>query len=406
MPKLSARHCVPHPLSPSLAGFMKITYVHTAPVPSLAANAVQVARMCAAFQAAGAETRLVQPAGGGTAAEIRAHYGLNVDFAVSRLRRLPLPASELLYGALATLLHGPRSAGIVYSRSPSVGMAAALLGQPFALEMHVPASAIRERLARRLSRLVVSPHFRGLIVISARLKEDYEQRYPALRGRVFVAHDGAEVAAPARPLPLQGAFKVGYVGQLYPGKGMEIIADLVPLCPWATFHIVGGAPGDVEDWRARLAGHANVIFHGHVRHADTPSWLEGMDAVLAPYLRVVRGVGGGSQNLAGWMSPLKIFEYMSRGKPIVASDLPVLREVLSHGENALLCPPEEPAAWASALLALKDDENLRARLGRQGEKDFLTRYTWDQRARGILETLGLEVALDPAESGTSNSSPM
>lgn len=366
---------------------MKITYVHNAPVPSLAANAVQVARMCAAFQSAGAETHLVQTADGGTAEEIRAHYALETGFAVSRLPRLPLPASELLYGALATLLYGPRSAGIVYSRSPSVGMAAALLGQPFALEMHVPASAIRERLARRLGRLVASPQFRGLIVISARLKEDYERRYPGLRGRIFVAHDGAAVAAPARPIPLQGAFRVGYVGQLYPGKGMEVIADLVPLCPWATFHIVGGAPGDVEEWRARLAGYANVIFHGHVRHADTASYIEGMDVVLAPYLRMVRGVGGGNQNLADWMSPLKIFEYMSRGKPIVASDLPVLREVLSHGQNALLCSPDDPGAWASALLALKDDEKLRTRIGRQGEKDFMARYTWDNRARAILNVI-------------------
>jgi glycosyltransferase involved in cell wall biosynthesis len=367
---------------------MKINYVHNAHVPSLAANAVQVARMCAAFEAAGAETRLVQPSGGGgSAEEIRAHYGLETGFATAHLPKLPLPASELVYGALAAALYGPRREGVLYTRAISVGAAAAFLGQPFVLEMHVSASAFRARKARRLARLIASPHFRAMIVISGKLKEDYERRYPALAGRVTVAHDGAEVATAAPPRPLEGAFKVGYVGQLYPGKGMEIIAELVPLCPWATFHVVGGAPGDVEAWRTRLSSHENVIFHGHVRHAETPGYLAAMDAVLAPYQRIVRGVGGGDQNLAEWMSPLKIFEYMSRGKAILASDLPVLREVLRDGENAVLCPPEDIAAWVAALRHLNDDENFRRRIGEQGEKDFLASYTWEQRARTILDAV-------------------
>ncbi|MEQ8268819.1 MAG: glycosyltransferase family 4 protein [Parvibaculum sp.] len=368
---------------------MKLTYVHTAPVPSLAANAVQVARMCAAFQAAGAAVTLVQPSGaGGTAAEIAAHYGLDAPFAARLVPMPPLPARELIYGALAVLLHGPGRAGVVYSRSVSVGMAAMALRQPFALEMHVPASAFRPRIAARLGRVVASPLFAGMVVISEKLKADYEARYPALRGRILVAHDGAEPAAEVAPAPLKGDFRVGYVGQLYPGKGMEIIAALVPLCPFATFHIVGGAPEDVVRWRAALAGHRNVVFHGHMRHADTPAYLAAMDAVLAPYLRVVRGIGGGErQNLADWMSPLKIFEYMARAKPIVASDLEVLREVLTDGENALLCAPEDIGAWASALARLHGDEIFRRRIGIRGQNDFLAHYTWDKRARAILGAL-------------------
>ena len=63
----------------------------------------------------------------------------------------------------------------------------------------------------------------------------------------------------------------------------------------------------------------------------------------APDIRVVFGVGGGT-NLADWISPLKMFEYMAQGKAIVASDLPMLREVLRNGENALLCDSDDPAA--------------------------------------------------------------
>ncbi len=367
---------------------MKLTYVHTAPVPSHAANAVQVTKMCAAFQAAGAETLLVQPAGaGGTAEEIAMHYGLDKRFAARRLIAPRVPGQELLFGALAAVLHSPGREGVIYTRSVSVAAGAAALGRWVALEMHLPASALRGRIARRLSRLIASPHFVGMIVISGKLREDFERRFPMLSGRILVAHDGADEVAEVLPAALSGDFRVGYIGQLYPGKGMEIIAKLAPLCPWATFHIVGGSTGDLEVWRARLAGQQNIIFHGSVRHADTGAYITGMDVVLAPYLRVVRGVGGGENNLADWMSPLKIFEYMAHAKPILASDLEVLREVLYDQDNALLCDPEDVRGWAAALTRLRDDEIFRRRIGLKSREDFLARYTWSSRARAILDTM-------------------
>ncbi|MDO8421543.1 MAG: glycosyltransferase family 4 protein [Parvibaculum sp.] len=365
---------------------MKLTYVHTAAVPSLAANAVQVAKMCAAFQGEGVETTLVQPMGaGGTSSEIAVHFGLNTVFHGQKAPVLPIPGRELLFGVWAALRHRMNNGDVIYSRSASVGAAAVFVGQRFALEMHVPPSALRPKVARRLGRIIASPHFVGIVAISYRLKAELERVYPALNGRVFVAHDGAEVPGKVAPVQLAGAFRVGYVGQLYPGKGMEIIEALLPLCPWASFHIVGGSAIDVANWKERTSGYGNIIFHGHVRHVDTGGYLEGMDVVLAPYLRVVRGVGGGTQNLADWMSPLKIFEYLARGKAVVATDLPVLREVLRDEENALLCAPENIDDWARALTRLKDDDILRRQIALEGRNDFLSRYTWQQRALAILD---------------------
>jgi len=106
----------------------------------------------------------------------------------------------------------------------------------------------------------------------------------------------------------------------------------------------------------------------------------------------VRGVGGGT-NLADWMSPLKMFEYMAQGKAIIASDLPVLREVLRDGENALLCDPDDPAAWAEALTGLAGQRQRLTELGDCARRDFLNSYSWDQRARHILKNLPFEKGL-------------
>lgn len=90
-----------------------------------------------------------------------------------------------------------------------------------------------------------------------------------------------------------------------------------------------------------------------------------------------------------WTSPLKAFEYMSAGLPVVASDLENLREVFIDGETALLCPPDAPDAWEAALRRLAGDAALRHRLGAQAAELFAEQYTWSERARVISRDLEL-----------------
>jgi glycosyltransferase involved in cell wall biosynthesis len=85
-------------------------------------------------------------------------------------------------------------------------------------------------------------------------------------------------------------------------------------------------------------------------------------------------------------SPLKLFEAMAAGRPIVASDLPSIREVLTDGSNALLVPPGDAGALAQAIKRLASDRELRADLARQASKD-IAKYSWDERGRRIAALL-------------------
>jgi len=85
-------------------------------------------------------------------------------------------------------------------------------------------------------------------------------------------------------------------------------------------------------------------------------------------------------------SPLKLFEAMAAGRPIVASDLPSVREVLEDGVHALLVPADDPHALAAAIRKLDSDEDLRKRLARAAG-DKVRQYSWDERARKILRLL-------------------
>ncbi len=81
---------------------------------------------------------------------------------------------------------------------------------------------------------------------------------------------------------------------------------------------------------------------------------------------------------------MKLFEYMSWGKPILCSDLPVLREIIDDGRNGLMLPPEDASAWTTALRRLAGDPRERDRLGSAARGDFLAQYTWEHRAHAVL----------------------
>src|SRR5690606_19885917 len=90
-----------------------------------------------------------------------------------------------------------------------------------------------------------------------------------------------------------------------------------------------------------------------------------------------------------YTSPLKLFEYLALGRAIVASDLPAIREVLTHDVDALLVPPGDAAALAAAIGRLADDAALRTRLG-AAARARAAAFTWAARAER------LEAALEAA----------
>ena len=91
--------------------------------------------------------------------------------------------------------------------------------------------------------------------------------------------------------------------------------------------------------------------------------------------QVLEAVNESREEIGRWMSPLKLFEYMAAGKPILASDIPALREILADGGTALLLPPGDVAAWAAAARALLADPARAAALGARA------RAAWGRRPR-------------------------
>jgi glycosyltransferase involved in cell wall biosynthesis len=192
-------------------------------------------------------------------------------------------------------------------------------------------------------------------------------------------------------------FVLVYCGSLTLYEGLDdLIEAVVLLCEGgiaARLLIVGDGPARLEleslAERRRLAD--AVSFVGSVDPADVRPYWSLADAVALPRkpLKVCEIV-----------SPLKPFEAMAMGKPVVLSDLPVLAEIVKDGETGRLCEPASPQHLASILEELARDPALRARLGAAGREWVLAHRTWGANVSGVEATFaalaGGSVASDDA----------
>jgi glycosyltransferase involved in cell wall biosynthesis len=366
-----------------------IAYFSGSKIPSRAANSVHVMRMCAAFARAGHDVVLAAIEGDRTVAgDDFETYGVQPRF---RIVKHPMSStgfvSRLRFARAAPkLVRQVVEPDLVYGRHLLSLSVAARWGVPVFFEAHQAPSPL-ERLVERL--LFRRPNFARLVVISEALRDEYRRCHPDLPSqRILVAPDAADLPDSSEDhaavsIRREGRLQVGFVGHLYPGKGMEMVAALARNMPDVDFHVVGGTEADLARWRARTNGNgSNLVFHGHVPLVRTQAYRRAVDILLAPYKAVVCAAGGRAE-IGRWMSPLKIFEYMASDRAMIVSDLPVLREIVTDGVTALLAPPDDVDAWVGAVERLRDP-TLRKELAKRARAQLLARHTWERRAADVL----------------------
>lgn len=369
---------------------LQIAYIPNAAMPTLAANNVHVMKVCAAFKRIGVDIRLyseksVTPSCE-TQADIFCNFGIEENFPLTLTPKIA-SREYLLYSlVLQAIAEGCTH---IYTRSVDAAVFAAIADVPTILEEHKaphPASMVKHEFLAR------SPAFEKLVVISDALKHEFSACLRDIENKTLVLHDGAD---PVITLPEHfeldrspGAVAhLGYVGHLYPGKGAELSYKIAQLMPHVDIHMLGGTPEDVAQWKERAKNLPNMKFYGHRPHSQVAAFTHTVDIAIAPFLRQIGVHGKGHHNIADFFSPLKIFEYMAQAKPIVTSDLPVLREVLADRHTAMMCNPDDPHTFVAAIEELIQNPKLAAELGGCARKVFEHSYTWKERARRICNLL-------------------
>ncbi len=178
-------------------------------------------------------------------------------------------------------------------------------------------------------------------------------------------------------------FTVGFVGSLKPWHGIDHLLRAFRMLyrRWDGYRllVVGDGPLRRElEGKTRAMGLSGVVeFTGGVGHREVPALLARMDVAVAPYAR-----------LAGfYFSPIKIYEYMAAGVPIVASDIGQISEVLQHRRTALLQRPGAISELADRIDELRTHPELAKRIAAEARRKLCRNYTWKRNAQRVLSMI-------------------
>jgi glycosyltransferase involved in cell wall biosynthesis len=255
---------------------------------------------------------------------------------------------------------------------------------PTILETHSP--EIRNKCIRDLAKCSDEKSFLGIVTISDVLRSMYT-RIGVPNSKIMVFDDGVnlnEYDSLERDelrrklnLPLN-RYVALYSGNLYEGRGIEYIIEACKLNKEVLFVFIGGFEKDINKWKQKVveAGIANVEFLGFVPHKFVPHYLVAADLLLMPYTR--------DTSTYQWMSPLKLFEYLAAGKPIIASKLEAIERILTNDKNAILVPEKNGEAIANAVEAIKNNPSKADWLSKNA-KQSAEKYSWKARAKRVIE---------------------
>jgi glycosyltransferase involved in cell wall biosynthesis len=361
---------------------MKIRYVVNARIPTPRAHGLQVMKTCEALARAGVEVELVVPRRkNAITADPFVYYGLTERFTITYLPTIDLIRYRVPFAfslqtlaftySLARYVKRATNHECLYVRGEVGWLLPRFSRATFIWENHI-------RLAKRAAEARALARARAVVVVTERYKEDLVREHGYAPERILVAPDGVDLAefsrAPAKEearkrLMLSHEKKLAvYVGSDLSWKGLSVLKEAAGMLP-REFDVIFVGP---------ITSGGEGRYMGERPHGEVPLWLAAADVLVLTGDAV-------SETARHYTSPLKLFEYMAARRPIVATDLPSFREVLSE-ETATFAPPGDARALAGAIERAARD--LASAIRAESAFQAVERYSWDERARRILAFIG------------------
>lgn len=301
-----------------------------------------------------------------------------------------------------------RQPGFVYARyalGSTAGLELALSAKvPFVLEFNGSEIWIQENWGDglpaqlELARAIEALNLEAadlIVVVSHALREQLEARGVSPE-KILVNPNGVDVdrfhpeidGEPLRQqLDLGAATVVGFIGTFGPWHGAEILAQAWHQVARQGARLLWIGDGAARTQVERIISETGVSdscrFVGSIPQEEAPTYLAACDILVSPHVPNADG-----SEFFG--SPTKLFEYMAMGRGIVASDLAQLGEVLTHEANALLVPPGDPTALATAVSELIDDPELRQQLGQAARTAAVQHHTWHEHTGKIMSHVAMK----------------
>jgi glycosyltransferase involved in cell wall biosynthesis len=239
-------------------------------------------------------------------------------------------------------------------------------------------------------------HLDGVTYITNEMRRYCTKEYglPPHPTAIWTSGVNADVFSPSQSPRPSAAFTILYHGIIAKRRRIDNAVKAMALTRDLDIRLEMVGSGDGVDCLRQLADQLGlrdrVSFHGPVGYAEVPRWIGGCDVGILPL-----------QNWATWnvSSPIKLFEYLACGKPVIVTDIPAHRDVLRSSEFAFWAPRSAPEDIATAIRQAYARRNELGRLG-QGARDLvLHQYTWRHQCAKLKQFLDERIVERRREMG-------
>ena len=410
-----------------MPNIQRLIYIANARLPTEKANGYQICKMCEAFSRH-VSVLLLYPYRRQAYLPLQRirfldYYGLKKPFHSRQLKNLDISSLEkvtpkrfyqililvqrMIWGFYSVCVARRIKADCYYTRNIQVAYWLAKFKLPTVYEAHTLPRGAQRLLLKALAKMST---LKLVVVLTKFIKQGlvdmgYDEK------KIMVLSDGVDISMfdnlPSRDecrirlgLPSDRTI-VGYIGR-FQTLGIEKgIAELIQAIKEVDLTYLGrGEPlllcvgGPMElipsylDYAHSLSVPLHRLqFNDRVPNEEVPLWIRACDVVTIPW--------PWTEFSAYFTSPMKLFEYMAAGVPIVATDLPAIREILTHRESCWLVEPDNPQALAQGITCLLKDEYLCDRLTYHARL-LAKKYTWQQRTQEVLNRLSKGAPLTSA----------
>ena len=376
---------------------MKVVYVGSPPLFTRGASAIHVMKMCQAMSRLGVEVELVIPSFNSNQNPFE-YYNVEPNF---RLTTLPsfkynTTARHIAHGAVSAVYtrFKRKELDLVITRNMFYAyLAANSFNIPTIYDAHHPpvdrvALLVFKSFKDSDNLLRFSTNSQGLgdIYLSLGLKQE----------KLVVAHNGVDLeefepilskeeARKQVGLPIEKKI-VCYCGNTYSGRGIELLIEASVKLKDVLFLVVGGLESDNDRYRsiAQSKRAENFSLVGFVPHKSVNLYLLSADVLVMPYTSIMT-IRDGTTAMQ-FTSPIKLFEYMASCRPIVATALPSVKEILVDGSNGLLAEPDSLDSLVDSIKRVLENTVLAEKLAMRAQFD-VKKYTWEERVKKILNGL-------------------
>ena len=385
---------------------MKIVYITNARLPTEKAHGVQIIKMIEALSSLNNEVVLISP--NRIQNEISHKTSVFDFYNVEKIfehnlinfidpykyRSLMPKFFYRFFSFLVNLLWGIKSAKIgsklngdfyiFRDNTPFSYLFCAIFSKKCVIEFH--------DIPPFLSRLIFKL---GLIIsgktvcfaVTNKLSEDLFHKFGKVKNlkKIDTLHDGVDLIKFKNNKIIENSTPLlTYCGSLSKSKGIDLIINSAKYINNVEFLIIGGLKVDVDHYKkiANDIGVKNINFIGQVNYSDVPNLLNKSDILLLP---------SSAKNIKSrnYTSAMKLFEYMSIGKPIIASNIPSNTEILENNLNCLLFEPDNPKSMVEKINTLINDKELNKKITKNSSK-LAIKYSWTERSKKMIKRIKID----------------